>query len=113
MKFSKPLSGDQILPWRFLRINSLTPRDQIFYFYLSIVKRAEKKGVSRAPNMTPSEYATKLESAWPEARSDIQYLTGEFQEARYSADPIDKDELSNVRGIFRRLRTMLRQRKGE
>jgi len=113
LKFSKPLSDDQILPWRFLRINSLTPRDQIFYFYLSIVKRAGKKGVSRAPNMTPSEYATKLESAWPEARSDIQYLTGEFQEARYSADPIDKDKLSTVRGIFRRLRSMLRQRKVE
>lgn len=110
MRFSRPSTDDRILPWRFFRINALSPRDQIIYFYLSVVKRAGKKGVSRAPSMTPSEYATDLESAWPEVRSDIQYLTEEFQEARYSADPVDKNKLSIIQETFKRLRSVVRRR---
>jgi hypothetical protein len=113
LKFSKQLSEDRILPWRFFRINALSSRDQIFYFYLSLVKRAGKKGISRGPSTTPSEYATDLESAWPEASSDIQYLTEEFQEARYSPKPIDKDKLSIIQETFKRLRSTFRQRKVE
>lgn len=113
LKFSKQISEDRILPWRFFPINALSPRDRIFYFYLSIVKRAGKKGISRAPSMTPSEYATDLESAWPEASSDIHHLTEEFQEARYSPDPIDKDKLSIIQETFKRIRSTLRRRKVE
>jgi hypothetical protein len=112
-KTSKAISDERILPWKFIRINALSPRDQIIYFYLSIVKRAGKKGVGRAPGKTPSEYASDLKAAWPEANSDIRYLTEQFQDARYNADPIDEDKPSFVRESFKRVRSTLRHRKTE
>ena len=100
-------------PWRFLRINSLSPRDQVRYYYLSIVKRAGKKGFRRSPEMTPAEFTTKLEEDLPESKFDLLPLTESFQRARYSNRPVEHGELPAVRSAFERLRSALRRLRGK
>ncbi len=68
---------------RFLRLNGLSPREQIMYFYLSTVKRAGEQGC-RAAGETPAEYATDLKQHWPDTEMDVDDLTSAFIEARYS-----------------------------
>lgn len=93
---------------RFLRVNSLSPRDQIRYFYLSIVKRANESGIKRGVNETPLEYVNDLKSGWPDAENDIEKLTNAFLEARYNTKPIDKVEVDPIKAGWKRLRNRLR-----
>ena len=101
------------LPWRFLRINSLSPRDQVRYYYLSIVKRAGKKGCRRSPEMTPAEFTNKLEDELPESKFDLYSLTESFQRARYSNRHVEHGELPAIRSAFERIRSALRRRHGK
>lgn len=100
-------------PWRFLRVNALSPRDQVRYFYLSAVRRAGERGVARDAGETPLEYAHDLEKTWPEAEEDIETLTHAFLKARYSRQEIAADEAGLVRRTWRRIRSALRRRSQE
>lgn len=95
--------------WRFLRVNALPPREQVRYFYLSTVRRAGEQGVARQSSETPSEYAADLKQGWPEAEPEIDRLTGAFLEARYSRQPIEDEEVSLVRQVWKRVRAALRR----
>lgn len=55
-------------PWRFIRLNALSPREQIRYFYLSTVKRASDKGVARQQAETPLEFAQDLKEQYSKPR---------------------------------------------
>ena len=68
-------------PWRFIRLNALSAREQIRYFYLSTVRRAGERGVPRDRSETPSEFAADLKENWPEAEVDIEALTDAFLHA--------------------------------
>jgi hypothetical protein len=98
------------LPWRFVRVNSLPPREQIRFFYLAAVRRAREQGVARRPSETPLEYNADLVDAWPEVENDVEALTEAFLHARYSPQPVDADEAGLVKQTWQRLRRSLRQR---
>jgi hypothetical protein len=93
---------------RFVRINSLPPRDQIRYFYLSTIKRAKESGVRRHVNQTPLEFSRDLVESWPEAEGDLDSLTNAFLEARYNSRPIEKAEVNPIKEGWKRLRNRLR-----
>lgn len=95
-------------PWDFIRLNALSPRQQIRYFYLSIARRAADKGSRRQPHQTPAEYSGRLKQRWPEAATDIDNLTTAFHQARYSSQPIPPESLSPLRQLWRRLRKAIR-----
>ena len=97
-------------PWRFIRINALSPREQIRYFYLSTVKRAADKGVPRRRAETPLEFARDLKQSWPEAEDDVDALTDAFLEARYGRSPIDKEDVNPVKKRWRQVKASLRRR---
>lgn len=97
-------------PWRFIRLNALTPREQMRYFYLSIVKRAANKGVSRQDGETPLEFSQDLKESWPEATEDIDVVTDAFLQARYGRSPIEKEELNPIKQHWRQLKSNLRRR---
>jgi hypothetical protein len=97
-------------PWRFIRINSLSPREQIRYFYLSTVRRAADKGVPRQRAETPLEFARDLKQSWPEAEEDVDALTDAFLEARYGRSPIDKEDVNPVKKRWRQVKASLRRR---
>lgn len=97
-------------PWRFIRINGLSPREQIRYFYLSTVKRAADKGVPRQQAETPLEFARDLKESWPEAEEDVDVLTDAFLEARYGRSPIEKEDVNPVKKRWRQVKSSLRRR---
>ena len=100
-------------PWRFIRLNALSPREQIRYFYLSTVKRAKDKGVSRQQGETPLEFAQDLKESWPEAEDDVDVLTDAFLEARYGRSPIEKEDVNPVKKRWRQVKSSLRRRRDE
>ena len=97
-------------PWRFIRLNALSPREQIRYFYLSTVKRAANKGVPRQQAETPLEFAQDLKESWPEAEEDVDALTEAFLEARYGRSPIQKEDVNPVKKRWRQVKSSLRRR---
>jgi hypothetical protein len=96
------------LPWRFIRVGGLPPREQVRYFYLSAVRRAAGQGVERQPSQTPGEFVRDLEAQWPEAELDVEALTEAFVVARYAAAEISKDEAQEVKSIWQRVKQALR-----
>lgn len=102
-------SADQP-PWRFIRLNSLSPREQIRYFYLSTVKRAADKGVPRQQAETPLEFAEDLKESWPDAEADVDALTEAFLEARYGRSPIAAEDVSPVKKRWQQVKSSLRRK---
>jgi hypothetical protein len=98
-------------PFRFIRLNALSAQAQIRYFYLSTIRRAGERGVSREESETPSEFARDLKEGWPEVEGEIEALTDAFLRARYSADRIEKEDVSPVKQTWRRVRSSLRRRR--
>jgi hypothetical protein len=103
--------ADGALPGAGLRLSrprSLSPREQIRYYYLSVVHRAGERGVPRAESETPLEYVRDLKTQWPEAESELDELTQAFVEARYSPQPIDRPAVARVKEEWKRVRERLR-----
>jgi hypothetical protein len=99
------------LPRRFFRLNALSPRDQIRYFYLSTVRRASDRGTPRQQSKTPLEYSADLRENWPEAADDVTDLTQAFLKVQYRPEPVDVDEATAVKPIWKRLRAAIKQKK--
>lgn len=97
--------------FNFFSLRPRSPRDQIAYFYLSILQRANQKGFGRGVTETPYEYEPTLESNLPEAQGDAADLTQTFVEARYSAHAIGDEELKRAKEIWERVREAMRIKK--
>ncbi len=106
---SDPGSPTKSRRWRFVRVNALSPRDQIRYFYLSAVRRAGKKGVKRDSSETPLEFVEDLKSHWPEAEEDVTELTDAFLKARYSPETVQKEDVQPVKQSWKQVRASMRQ----
>lgn len=89
------------------RPGALSPREQVLYYYLSIVRRAGRQGLPRRDAQTPAEYEATLLPRLPEAREDFSRLTGAFLEARYSRREVDKERTGPVRGHWQRVKAAL------
>jgi hypothetical protein len=90
---------------------SLSPREKIRYYYLSVVRRAEEKGVERGKSETPSEYAADLKEEWPEADGEVEAITDAFLRARYSPQDMTGKDLGPVKETWNRIKSAFRKRK--
>jgi predicted membrane channel-forming protein YqfA (hemolysin III family) len=97
-------------PWQFIRVNDLSPREQIRFFYLALVRRAGEQGVNRKESETPLEYAADLSQAWPEEEENVSTLTRAFMDARYSPRPVPEEEAGLARTVWKQVRRRLRRR---
>jgi hypothetical protein len=95
---------------RFIRLNALSPREQVRYFYLAAVRRAGERGVPRRQSETPLEYVEDLKANWPEAEQEVEQLTDAFLKARYSPQPIEKEDVNPVKETWRQVKGYLRRR---
>jgi hypothetical protein len=95
-------------PFRFLRLSSLSPRERILYYYWSILKRAERWGLSRRPAQTPHEYRVSLEPHLPDAGAEMGELTEAFIEARYSQHPVYAAGAQSVKDDWQKVKRSLR-----
>ncbi len=91
-------------PWPFFRINSLSPRDQIRFFYLAAVKKARQKGIRRSPGTTADEFSKYLIAEWPDSEVDVRKVTEAFQIARYSQKDLKRRDLPPIREAYKKLR---------
>lgn len=98
-------------PWQFIRVNGLPPREQIKYFYLSTLQRADEKGIGRQENMTPAEFAAMLKEQFPDAEEEVDVLTEAFMRARYTAQIIERDESNTIKARWKRMRSNIRKRR--
>jgi len=95
-------------PFHFFRLGGLSPREQVLYYYLSILQRARQRGIPRRAAQTPREYSATLEPSLPEVQQEIGTLTDAFVEARYSRHIIGSDRVSQVRVSWQQVKAALR-----
>ncbi len=95
-------------PFRFLRLGALSPRERTLYYYLSVLRRAGRQGFPRRHSQTPYEYDDTLAPHLPQARQEMDQLTEDFVEARYSPHPIDREREREVRTRWKRVRDAVR-----
>jgi hypothetical protein len=102
------LEGRRLLPQMdFIRLRSLDPRRQIYFFYLAMIRRGNEQGFSRKPSQTPSEYAASLEKNLPTESEDIDAITKAFEEARYSRHEVNTTDADFVKATWARIRRAL------
>lgn len=94
-------------PLPFFNLRRASARDQIFYYYLSTLRRAEQLGAGRRPAQTPDEYEPQLEQTVEEARAEALALTEAFDQARYSPEPVEKEKAQATKEIWERVRAAL------
>lgn len=93
------------------------PRERVRYHYRQTLRRAQRSGLARKPFQTPHEYATELQTRFEriERREDIapsvdvEQLSGEYEEARFSPHPITPDQAEAAAEQSRRVQEALRQ----
>lgn len=95
------------LPWS-RNPGTLSPREQVLYYYLDAVRRAGEEGYPRRPNQTPQEYGHTLEPQLPDARAEVKGLTEAFIEARYSPHKVPPEQAGQARSYWQRLGDALR-----
>ncbi|MGB1254092.1 MAG: DUF4129 domain-containing protein [Candidatus Promineifilaceae bacterium] len=98
-------------PRRRLNPDELSAREQVRYFYLQTVRRAQQKGVERQTHQTPAEFLSELQAEWPESAEDTEHLTEAFLHARYSPLRVDKQRVNPIKEAWGRLRKSLKKRK--
>ena len=94
---------------RWINPRKLSPRQQVQFYYLAMLRRGGEHGHARQPTQTPYEYARALESQIPEIDQDVDGLTEEFIEARYSRHDIPAEHVGLVRRYWERIKRALRK----
>jgi hypothetical protein len=92
-------------------LGAQSSRDQILYYYLSLLRRAGELGFPRRPAQTPREYEPTLATHLPEAQAETDQLTQAFVEARYSRQAIGGDQARRARAYWERVRAALQARR--
>jgi hypothetical protein len=96
----------------FLSLRRLPPRALIRYFFLSAAQRAAQAGQPRRPAQTPREYQASLDEHFDDLEPDLAGLTDAFIRARYSPHRIERRDVDEVKPLWRRLKALLRRRRG-
>ena len=96
-----------------ISIRSLDPRRQVYFFYLTMIRRTNERGLARKSSQTPSEYAAMLETMMPDANEDIQKITNEFMQARYSDHRITNEDSNLAKIAWGKIRKALQLQRGQ
>jgi hypothetical protein len=97
----------------FLSLRGLDPRQSIRFYFFALLRRGAERGTIRGPAQTPREYLAVLSGKEEHIRSELKELTMAFEESRYSAHAVDRDEARRIRRVWVRIRTSLRAIRSE
>ncbi len=92
---------------RAIRRKHAALREQMLDVYLETLDRAREEGFPRRDAQTPYEYHHALDPHLPEAHTELSALTEAFVEARYSAHPVDADDVAHLHVNARRVHAAL------
>ncbi len=98
---------------RYFSLRRLSPQELVRYYYLSTARRATQTGQPRSPGQTPYEYQSSLNERVPDLEPDLTGLTDAFILARYSPQPVEKEDAEAVKPLWQRIKTALRRRRTE
>ena len=98
-------------PFNYFRLGAASPREQVLFYYLSLLRRAGEQGFGRRPAQSPRDYEPVLEEHLPTAASELQMLTASFEETRYSAHPVSPEAAQETRALWQRVRAALNGKK--
>lgn len=121
--FDRETGENRFDPFRRFRRERLPddPRGRVRFHYRQMSERARKAGLPRRIGQTPDEYAEYLapnleEENGPELKPPLNDLTGLYDEARFSAHPIDEAQASAARqqseALIAHLRLKARRQRG-
>jgi hypothetical protein len=96
---------------RGFRLRGEPPREQVLFYYRSLLRRAEQQGLPRQQGQTPYEYDTTLEGELPGAEAELDALARAFVEARYSEHPVEVEQARKARAEWQRVKAALHARK--
>jgi hypothetical protein len=97
--------------FNYFRLGAASPREQVLFYYLSLLRRAGERGFGRRPPQSPREYEPILEDHLPTAAPEVQALTAAFEETRYSAHPVSPAHAQATRALWQRVRAALNGKK--
>ena len=95
--------------WNFINLRRLTPRQQVLFYYLALIRRGGETGLARKPSQTPYEYGRFLDKSLPEVGESVDSLTESFMEARYSNHIVEDDQIPLVQSYWERIRRALQE----
>lgn len=96
------------IPWDYLSLRQLNPRERIRFYYLALIRRAEEKGIPRSEDQTPSEYENVLKERYQEIDEEIHEVTSAFLKARYSTHLISESESNHIKTAWSTIRRAIR-----
>ena len=94
--------------WRFVNLRRLSPRQQVMFLFLALVRRSGERGIPRHPSQTPYEYSQTLQGQLPDVEGDLNIMTEQFVEALYSRHEITSDRVGFVQRCWQRIKHALR-----
>ena len=89
-----PLSATK---WRFMNPYRFTPRQQVIFFYLALIRRGKEAGLPRHPSQTPYEYARFIGPDLIEQTEAVSDMTEGFLNARYSPHEATPEQANRVK----------------
>jgi hypothetical protein len=95
-------------PSRRFRLGGASPREQVLFYYLSLLRRAAQAGIARSREQTPYEYGARLRPAVPESEEEVDSLTQAFIEARYAPAEVEEQRAGRARADWGRLKAALK-----
>ena len=93
----------------FLNPRRLDSRQQVIFFYMALLKRGNEHGLARKASQTPREYAARLDSALPDVKPEIDALTDEFVQARYSQQSDYSQQALQAQKLWQKIRKFLQK----
>ncbi len=91
------------------RWGARSSRGRVIRYYLGMVHRANRHGVTRGAAQTPHEFDTVLAARLSEGHADLRHLTDAFVEARYSRHPVSVEHAQEAQANGQRIRAALRR----
>lgn len=123
-------AGDEDTFWEHpVNPDTLTPLEQVRFYYLAVLREAEKAGIPRTKSETPIHYAPRLHNKIAsetkpstsadqsdtrpnetELSGEIDLLTQNFVNVRYAGSNADAQTLTHLRRAWKSLQNRLHQK---
>jgi hypothetical protein len=93
----------------FLNPKRLDPKQQVYYYYLAMIRRGQESGLPREPSQSPDEYVKYIQEKIMVDDSNFLNLTDQFKEARYTSHPISLKNADSAHRAWDEIRKVLRK----
>jgi len=93
--------------WQIIRVHSLSPRQQVLFYFQAFLRKAEQRGIRRRKAETPYEYARAVQASMPEVKPNLEPFIDTFVEARYSLHTISDDQANRAHRWWQNLRKVI------